>query len=72
MNGCTNSRESEYYDYLNQHIHNVKQAWEQFLAPVIEEVYSDEYIDCCRSILMHDDSKYEACEFDAYCNHLKY
>lgn len=69
MNGRTNPREGEYYDYLEQHISNVQRSWEQFLAPVIAENYPKEYIACCKAIQEHDASKYEVDEFDAYCDY---
>lgn len=69
MNGRTNPREGEYYDYLNQHISGVQMAWEQFLAPVVEELYPDEYVECCKAVAEHDASKYSADEFDAYCDY---
>ena len=64
-----NSREGEYFEYLNNHVSGVQDTWRLILSPVVAELYPDSYGDAERSIAQHDASKYDEEEFDAYCNY---
>ena len=64
-----NPRQNEYLTYLVNHISNVRRAWDEQLGPVIMNFYPESYAECERSIMMHDHSKYDDEEFDAYCNY---
>lgn len=69
MSSNYNSREGEYFEYLNNHINGVVDSWTLFLAPVVKKLYPKDYLDAERSISHHDASKYSEEEFDAYCNY---
>ena len=64
-----NTRESEYYSYLHDHIHNVRRTWEEILSPIVLKIYPDWWSRTEQEIEDHDSSKYSEEEFDAYCNY---
>lgn len=64
-----NPRQDEYFEYLNQHILNVQRSWEEFLRDPFEQFFPENYYEACKSINLHDVSKYNEDEFVPYCNH---
>ena len=64
-----NPRQDEYIRYLVNHTHNVWRVWSEQLGPVILNIFPDVYYEAEKSIRMHDYSKYDDDEFDAYCNY---
>ena len=64
-----NTREPEYYNYLQEHVRNVHRAWEEMLFPVVVEKYPEQWKQISQDIAEHDASKYSEAEFDAYCNY---
>ena len=65
-----NPRQNEYFEYLDQHIGGVRDSWKLFLAPVFAEYFPDYYSEAQRAIELHDSSKYDEEEFDAYYDKL--
>lgn len=74
-----NIQQTNYLNYIKEHIQNVIKAFEIFFQPILEdptvminsEYYSDqEFRDACRiaeeNIQHHDDSKFSDDEFDGY------
>lgn len=72
-----NKKKQEYIDYINEHISNVKKAFEMFFVPLLDkENISDKFSDeefknaivICQkeNIPYHDASKFEDEEFEPY------
>lgn len=55
-----------YYEYLKNHINNVRKTWEIQLKPHIPEIYHNKISDLCIS---HDSSKYRDDEYLPYLRH---
>lgn len=64
-----NPRQDEYFDYLSNHITGVQRSWNELLSEPFESLYPDDYVEACKSISLHDESKYDDEEFDAYLCH---
>lgn len=64
-----NPRQGEYFDYLQDHISNVNRTWVEFLEEPFGKLFPDYYSDAVIAIALHDNSKYQDDEFDAYCNY---
>ena len=67
----SDSRNKQYEDYLSNHITNVKAVWNDILKPEImdDDELDDEFIDMVDTLIdEHDDSKYDAEEWDGYLN----
>lgn len=65
----SNSREQEYIEYLENHIGGVKEAFSS-VSDILQEVLDEyTYNEASLAITLHDESKYDPAEFDAYLNH---
>lgn len=61
-------QEEEYRKYINEHIQNVKRAYEEYGVIVARTLglYSKEETDLLKNINVHDISKFSESEFDGY------
>ena len=67
-------KEKEYEDYINEHVNNVKKAYNERKIPisVVLNLSNDEIKDLENRIENHDNSKWSDEEFDAYRRHFHY
>lgn len=64
-----NPRKFEYYQYLENHISNVQEAWHSILRPQLEDVDPEVIQKVDVLVRDHDKSKYRDDEFCAYCDY---
>lgn len=64
-----NPRYQEYLEYIDKHRIGVMRAWDEILRPYLEENHPVNLSKIDKAISEHDISKYDAEEFNAYCNY---
>lgn len=64
-----NPREPEYWEYIKNHVDGVQRAWSEQLSEPFYALYPYDFEEANRVIQLHDESKWQLDEFEAYLNY---